>query len=102
MAGLRGVLVIRDDTLVVGYGDDDETALMDHDNNLRRLLQKCKETNIKLKKEKINPKTSQVRFMEHIITAKGLQVNPERVQGIQDMPIPKNKTEVQRFIGMMN
>ena len=36
----------------------------------------------------------------HVISSEGLKPNPERVKAIIDMPIPKCKPEVQRFLGM--
>lgn len=39
LADLHGVKAIRDDILVVGYGETDEEHLMDHDHNVIRLLE---------------------------------------------------------------
>lgn len=40
LADLHGVKVIRDDILVIGYGETDEKPLMDHDHNVIRLLER--------------------------------------------------------------
>ena len=40
LADLHGVKVIRDDILVIGYGETDEKPLMDHDRNVIRLLER--------------------------------------------------------------
>ena len=37
LADLPGVKVIRDDILVVGYGETDSEALLDHDQNVVRV-----------------------------------------------------------------
>ena len=39
LADLPGVKVIRDDILVVGYGETDSEALLNHDQNVVRLLE---------------------------------------------------------------
>ena len=41
--GLTGVDVVADDFLVVGYGEDTSTAVVDHDQNLYAFLIQCKE-----------------------------------------------------------
>ena len=48
--GLEGVTA--DDLLVIGAGNTHEEALADHDRNLIALLQRCRERNFKLNKDK--------------------------------------------------
>lgn len=53
LADLPGVKVIRDDILVVGCGDTDSEALVNHDQNVIRLLERAKQVNLKLNKNKV-------------------------------------------------
>ena len=64
--GLEGVTAIADDLLVTGAGNTHEEALADHDRNLIVLLQRCKERNFKLNKEKFVFKQTapQSKFIE--------------------------------------
>ena len=55
---LPNMFGIADDTLVVGYDDYDR----DHDNTLRRVLQICREVNLKLYKEKSHFRCFSVAF----------------------------------------
>ena len=48
MEGLPGVKTIADYILIVGEGDNDEAATLDHDKNLRMLLDRCRKLYIKL------------------------------------------------------
>ena len=50
LEGLKGTCVIADDILVYGEGDSDEEALLDHDNNLEKVFERCLEKNIKINK----------------------------------------------------
>ena len=50
--GVDGEPAIADDLLVTGTGKTHEEALADHDRNLIGLLQKCREWNFKLNKDK--------------------------------------------------
>ncbi|KXJ22259.1 Transposon Ty3-G Gag-Pol polyprotein [Exaiptasia diaphana] len=47
LADLPGVEVLRDDILVIGYGDKQEEAERDHDQNLKTLLTKAAQINLK-------------------------------------------------------
>lgn len=42
----------------------------------------------------------EVSYLGHVISDKGITVNPERIEVIQSVPIPKNVKQVRRFIGM--
>lgn len=65
--GLEGIEILQDDLLVVGYGDTQEEADANHDENLRKLLDKAREVNLKLNSKKINLKKPEVKFMGHVI-----------------------------------
>ena len=41
-------------------------------------------------------------FYGHLVHTKGLSPDPGKVDGISNMPIPSNKTELQSYIGMCN
>ena len=73
LADLPGVVVVRDDILVMGYGDSQEEAMKDHDDNLVKLLQRARQANLKLNKSKMNLRKPKVSFMDHVITSKGLK-----------------------------
>ena len=54
---IKGTAVIADDLLVYGEGDDMETATSDHDKNLRIVLERARERNLTLNKEKVRLRT---------------------------------------------
>jgi len=39
-SGLKGIAIIADDSLIYGSGDNDAESMIDHNNNLRALLQR--------------------------------------------------------------
>ena len=54
---------------------------------------------------KIKPKKSfffqtEVSFLGHVLSAKGISPNPEKVDKVWDWPIPKTSKEVNSFIGL--
>ena len=99
--GLRGVEVVADDFVVVGFGDTHEVATRDHDHNLEEFLQRCAERGIKLNSNKINLRSRAVPFIGHVATDKGLCVDPAKVKAITEMPQPADVAGVQRLLGMV-
>ena len=102
VAGLDGVYVIFDDILVVGHGSTDEEAEVVHDARLARLMERCRERRLKLHPAKIRFKKSEVPYVGHRLTAKGLCADESKVRAILRMPEPSNVHEVRQFVGMAN
>ena len=98
LEGLPGVHRIFDDLLITGKGDSLLAASQDHDRNLRSLLERCQERNIKLNREKFMFKCSQVPFIGHLLTREGLKPDPQKVEAICNMPKPEDVQAVQRFV----
>ena len=100
--GLYGVEVIADDFVVVGFGNTPEEWHADHDRNVCAFLQRCREKNLKLKKEKAQLRKTEVAFIGHILTPDGLKPDPKKVEAISDMPHPADVQSLRRFLGMVN
>ena len=94
--------VIRDDILVVGYGETDSEALLDHDQNVVRLLERAKQVNLKLSRSKVKLRQAEVKFMGHVISKDGLKPDPEKVTAIKNMPKPTSKPEGVTLLGFVN
>ena len=87
--------------LITGQGDTDEKADLDHDQNLRNLLDHCRVRNFKLNKEKFHLKYSEVAFIGHVITRNGLKTDLKKVEAIIKMEQPADVPAVQRLIGLV-
>ena len=74
---------------------------LDHDQNLRNLLERCRVRNIKLKKEKFHLKYSEVSFIGHLMTRNGLKADLKKIKAIIKMERPVNVPAVQRLIGLV-
>ncbi|XP_062519180.1 uncharacterized protein K02A2.6-like [Corticium candelabrum] len=88
--GLSGVEVIADDFLVIGRGNTQEEAIAtcDHDKKLREFLKRALERNLKLSLETTKLRLTEVLYMGHKITSKGLGAHPDKVKAIREMPTP--------------
>jgi hypothetical protein len=54
--GVDNTGFIRDKILIYGEGDTEEEAIADHDVKFRTLMERCKEQNLKLNKDKLSRK----------------------------------------------
>ncbi len=93
---LDGVDTSMDDIIIAG--DDTES----HDKLLIKVLDRVREKNLKLNKEKCQLGVSQLVFLGDLITKNGLRPDPKKVSAIQNMPQPTDVAGVQRFLGMIN
>ena len=99
---LPGVEVIADDILIYGCGETAEQYMQDHDANLKRLLQRAREQNLKLNRKKVKLRLDTVSYMGHLLTSEGLRPDPMKVRAITEMPQPRDKKAVERLLGCVN
>lgn len=92
---IEDVEVIVDDLVV--WGEDVEQ----HDARLRQVLDRCRECNLKLNQEKCHFHVSEVRYVDHVLSADGVKPDPQKVEAINAMPVPVNREELQRFLGVV-
>ena len=90
---LPGMEVIADDILVYRCGTTKEKYMQDHNANLRRLLQRAREQNLKLNK-KVKLQLTEVAYMGHLLTSEGLRPDPMKVKAIVEMPQPADRTTI--------
>ena len=98
---LPGIYRIADDLLITGQGDTKEDADKDHDANLVRLFQRCRERNIKLNKAKFDFKCQKVTFIGHLLSSEGVKPDPRKIDAIVSMETPVDVQGVQQLIGMV-
>jgi transposase InsO family protein len=99
--GLRGVICVADDLVVVGCGKNDEEADKDHELNLEALKKRCIAKNIRLNDAKSVLKQREIKFMGHSITSAGIKPDEDKVSAIRKMPPPTDVEGVRRLCGMI-
>ena len=92
----QGVECNIDDVLVHGK---DQT---EHDQRLEAVLMCLVEAGVTLKLDKCQFSTDRVKFLVHVISASGIEADPEKLQTIADLPPPQNVQEVRTFLGMVH
>ena len=93
-SGKQFVAAYLDDILVFS------TTLQEHLAHLRKVIDRLKFANLKLKPSKCNFMKEEVEYLGYIITAAGLWPNSRITQAVQDFVIPESIRAVRRFLGM--
>ncbi|CAG2198015.1 unnamed protein product [Mytilus edulis] len=99
--GIPRVKSIIDDILIYGEGKTKEEAIKDHDRKFRLLMERCRERNLKLNKDKLKLKMKEVKVIGQLITNKGLKMDPEKVRAVLEMPKPTDVSGVRRLVGFV-
>ena len=94
---LPGVTGIADDIVVYGYKED----CSDHDENLRAVLQRARETGLRFNLDKCKFRCTRIPFFGHIIGAEGLQPDPWKIGSILSMDPSTSLADLQSFLGMV-
>ncbi|CEH15967.1 retrotransposon nucleocapsid protein [Ceraceosorus bombacis] len=90
------VLIYLDDILIyTGEG-------VDHDAVVRTVLGRLREYRLFAKASKCELDVEEVEYLGFLASTKGVQMDPKRVQTINDWPAPRNVHELQVFLGYAN
>ncbi|KRZ71620.1 Transposon Tf2-11 polyprotein [Trichinella papuae] len=96
LADIAGVKPYLDDILISGSTKEE------HDERLKKVLQRLVKLGLRLKKEKCVLATDEVEFLGFRINARGVQPTQDKVKAIHAAPRPTNRTELQAFLGLVN
>ena len=84
-----------DDVLV--YSPDVKTHL----EHLRKVFQRLREADLRLKMEKCNFLKVHIQYLGHLISGEGIEPLPEKLESIKQMPAPTTPKEVKQFLGLI-
>ncbi|XP_051916322.1 uncharacterized protein K02A2.6-like [Hippocampus zosterae] len=93
--GLEGVVCHMDDVLIWGRTQEE------HDARLHATLERIQEAGITLNVKKCELSKSQVTFLGHVISDRGIRPDPGKTEAVRMMPEPTNTTELRSFLGML-
>ena len=77
-------------------------TLQEHDERLRKVFLKIRESGLKLNKTKCQIRKQSIVFLGHIISSEGIKIDPSKTEAITKMPLPRSVNDLQRFLGMNN
>jgi len=93
----EGIVVVYLDDILIFTKTEEE-----HVQAVRRVLQVLKENKLFLCPEKCKFYKQQIEYLGLVISENKVSMDPVKVTGVREWPIPENKTDVQAFLGFMN
>ena len=96
MRGLtwEACLVFLDDIVVMS------TTFEQHLERLKAVFGRLKSANLKLKPSKCKLFQLRVKFLGSIVSADGIEPDPDKIKAITEWPIPTTLTELRAFVGL--
>jgi hypothetical protein len=88
------VIVFLDDIMVYSKSEEE------HEQHLRMVLRVLREHQMYAKLNKCSFYKEQIHYLGHIISKDGITVDPEKIEAIRGLSVPKNVTKVRSFMGL--
>ncbi|XP_076383753.1 uncharacterized protein LOC143261038 [Megalopta genalis] len=94
---LRGLnwkicLVYLDDIIIFGRSFEKEV--------LWKVLAPLRKASLLMSPMKCNFFCKGVKYLGHVVSEMGVQTDPEKLDAVKNWPVPKNKTELESFLGL--
>ena len=74
--------------------------LLDHLQRLRKIFERLRVANLKLKLTKRKLLQRRVGFLGHVVSGTGIATDPEKIKSVQTWPTPTSLKEVRSFLGL--
>jgi len=87
-------LVYVDDIIVYS------ATIEEHLLRLRKLFDRLRMANLKLKPSKCSLLRAEVSFLGHVVSSQGVATDPSKIDLVKDWPEPRDKHEVRSFFGL--
>ena len=91
----RDVKVYVDDMIVKSRDRADHLAA------LQRFFERIRQFILKLNPKKCPFGVTYGKLLGHIVSERGIEVDPEKIKAILDMPAPRNEKEIRGFLGRL-
>jgi len=94
---VKGIVIVYLDNILIFTKTEEE-----HEQAVRRVLEILTEHKLFLHLEKYEFHRKQIEYLGLVILENKVAMNPVKVAGVREWPIPENQTDVQAFIGFVN
>jgi hypothetical protein len=88
------VVVFIDDILVYSKMEEE------HEENLRIVLQTLRKHKLYANLDKCDFYQKEIQYLRHVISAKGIVIDPEKIKAIMEWPVPKDVADIRSFMGI--
>ena len=86
------VIGIHNDVIIYGYTGED------HDANLINFLSVSQMEGLCLSSKKLELRGNRVSFFDAVYSREGVEPDPRKIQGIEEMTVPETKQQLQSFL----
>jgi transposase InsO family protein len=88
------VIIFLDDILIFSK------SLEEHDKHVREVLEVLRKNKLYAKESKCEFFKEKISFLGHVVSAKGISMEEDKVKAIQEWPVPSSTTAVRSFLGL--
>lgn len=88
-------LVYMDDIIIFS------PSLDQHKLDLKKVLKKLEEANLKIQLDKCEFFRKEVQFLGHTVTEEGVRPNSDKIETIKNWPLPQSEKEIRQFLGTL-
>ena len=92
----RSVVVYLDDVTIFSKKREE------HAFHLKQIFKHCRKYGISLNPKKCVFAVIEGKLLGHVISKKGISIDPERIKAIEQIPLHHNKKGMQSFMGTIN
>jgi len=92
----KEVEVYVDDMIIKSRGEESHVQV------LRKVFERLRKYQLKLNPAKCIFGARSGKLLGFIVSEKGIEVDPDKVRAIQEMPSPRTEREVRSFLGKLN
>ena len=92
----KEIEVYVDDMIAKSQGEDDHVI------NLKKLFKRLRKFQLKLNPAKCTFEATFRKLLGFVISKKGIEIDPNKVRVIQDLPLPRTQKEIRSFMGRLN
>lgn len=87
-------VVYLDDILIFS------TSIHEHIDSLNKILNRLRESNLKIQIDKCKFFSKETEYLGHILTPEGLKPNPQKIENIIELKLPHTQKQIKAFLGM--
>ena len=91
----KDVEIYVDDMIVKSRGRADHLA------TLKRLFERIRKFKLRLNPKKCTFRMTSGKLLGHMVSERGIEVDPNKIKAILNMPVPRTKKDIRGFLGKL-
>ena len=96
LEGLSHFAIAYLDDIIIFSKNEEE-----HLQHLEIIFERLHEAGLKLKRSKCSFMKMHIEYLGYLISEKGIELMPDKLSAIKEMPAPRNPKEIKQFLGLV-